>query len=74
MARSMVANGLGVGLLATDIPYAQTYDGRSVVRVEIAGEVPQHRIVMATAASLPSTRSSAAFLEVAVAALGAPDK
>lgn len=74
MVRSMVANGLGVGLLATDIPYSLTYDGGSVVRLEIAGDIPSHRIVMANAASLPLTNSAAAFLEIAVATLREPPR
>lgn len=47
MLRSMVANGLGVGLLATDIPHDTAYDGRPLVRVPLSGDLPSHRIALA---------------------------
>lgn len=47
MLRAMVANGFGVGLLATDLPYAQTYDGGTVVRLALQGALPPSRIALA---------------------------
>lgn len=47
MLRSMVANGLGVGLLATDIPHATAYDGRPVVRMPLLGTLAAHRVALA---------------------------
>ncbi|MFN3954368.1 MAG: LysR family transcriptional regulator [Pararhodobacter sp.] len=46
MLRAMVANGLGVGLLATDLPYDTTYDGRRVQSRPLAGDLPPSRIVL----------------------------
>lgn len=66
MARSMVANGMGVSLLATDIPYSQTYDGRSVVRLEISEDIPVHRIVVAHSSKLPVTESTEAFIDLTI--------
>lgn len=65
MVRSMVANGFGVGLLATHIPYDQVYDGRRISRLELAGNVPPHRIVMARSSDLPISAASSAFLDLA---------
>ncbi|SUA99668.1 HTH-type transcriptional regulator gltC [Pannonibacter phragmitetus] len=47
MLRSMVANGFGIGLLATDLPGDTCYDGSPVVRVPLAGHPPPHRIAIA---------------------------
>lgn len=47
MLRSMVANGFGVGLLATDLPGGTSYDGRHVVRVPLDGRFPHHQIALA---------------------------
>jgi DNA-binding transcriptional LysR family regulator len=61
MLRSMVANNLGVGLLATELPYRTAYDGRKVVHLEIDGAVPPHRIALARSATLPQTWIAAEF-------------
>ncbi|AHD02207.1 LysR family transcriptional regulator [Leisingera methylohalidivorans DSM 14336] len=47
MLRSMVANGFGAGLLATDLPDGMCYDGNPVVRVPLAGHPPPHQIALA---------------------------
>ncbi|WP_323778830.1 LysR family transcriptional regulator [Leisingera sp.] len=47
MLRSMVANGFGAGLLATDLPDGACYDGNPVVRVPLAGRPPRHQIALA---------------------------
>ncbi len=65
MLRAMVANGLGVGLLATDLPYDMTYDGGRVVRCPIAGELPPSRIVLARARDLEPTEAMQAFTAIA---------
>ena len=47
MLRSMVANGFGVGLLATDLPSKLACDGSPIVRLPLAGRVPCHQIALA---------------------------
>ncbi len=47
MLRSMVANGFGVGLLATDIPHASAYDGKPLRMIPIAGDLAPHTIALA---------------------------
>nr|WP_321457033.1 LysR family transcriptional regulator [uncultured Cohaesibacter sp.] len=47
MLRSMVANGHGIGLLATDIPNTMSYDGNYIRRLKIRGELPRHQIALA---------------------------
>jgi DNA-binding transcriptional LysR family regulator len=47
MLRSMVANGFGVGLLATDLPHDVTYDGTPIVRRPLTGRFPVHQIALA---------------------------
>ena len=47
MLRSMVANGFGVGLLATDIPNDISYDGTPIIKVPIEGHLPPHQIALA---------------------------
>ncbi len=47
MLRSMVANGFGVGLLATDIPNDMSYDGTPISRVPIVGHSAPHQIALA---------------------------
>ncbi|MCW8281537.1 LysR family transcriptional regulator [Agrobacterium sp. InxBP2] len=64
MVRSMVANKLGFSLLATDIAHGATYDGQGVTRLEISDDIPPHKIVLATAASLPLTEASKAFRDL----------
>jgi DNA-binding transcriptional LysR family regulator len=54
MLRSMVANGLGVGLLATDIPHRVAYDQRPIVRMPLTGKLAPHRIALARPARLRS--------------------
>jgi DNA-binding transcriptional LysR family regulator len=65
MLRAMVANGLGVGLLATDLPYDMTYDGGRVLRREIAGTLPPSRVVLARARDLAPTEAMQSFLSTA---------
>lgn len=66
MVRSMVANKLGFSLLATDIAHDATYDGQGVRRLEIADDIPPHKIVLAASASLPLTEASKAFRDLTV--------
>lgn len=47
MLRSMVANGFGVGLLATDIPTDMSYDGTPITKVPMVGHFPPHQIAFA---------------------------
>ncbi|MBY6058209.1 LysR family transcriptional regulator [Leisingera daeponensis] len=64
MLRSMVANGFGVGLLATDLPDGRCYDGSPVIRVPLAGRPPRHQIAMAhrsAALKRPITQAFTAF-------------
>ncbi|GLQ06300.1 LysR family transcriptional regulator [Sneathiella chinensis] len=61
MLRSMVANGLGVGLLATDIPYGKTYDGGTFIHMPLRGELVPHRIALAQTQRHPETTLQSAF-------------
>jgi DNA-binding transcriptional LysR family regulator len=65
MVRSMVANGFGVGLLATELPYRTTYDSREVVHLPLAGPLPPHGIALARATRLPPTRFGRAVEDIA---------
>lgn len=65
MVRSMVANGFGVGLLATKLPYLTCYDGGAVAHLAIAGPVPPHRVALARSGRLPPTWVAEAFAAVA---------
>lgn len=47
MLRSMVANGFGVGLLATDIPHDSAYDGNPLRMLRLAGDLAPHTIALA---------------------------
>lgn len=66
MLRAMVANGLGVGLLATDIPHAIAYDGQPVVRLALSGDLPPHRIALARSGRLRAGDLVDAFCAFAV--------
>ncbi|WIY23929.1 LysR family transcriptional regulator [Parasedimentitalea psychrophila] len=55
MLRSMVANQLGVGLLATDIPHETAYDGQAIVRMPLTGTLAPHRIALARSGRLRSS-------------------
>ena len=66
MLRSMVANGFGIGLLATDLPDGPCYDGSPLVRVPLAGSPPQHQIALAhhsAALRRPIIQAFTAFAE-----------
>ncbi|WP_235858795.1 LysR family transcriptional regulator [Tritonibacter mobilis] len=66
MLRSMVANGFGVGLLATDLPDGPCYDGSPVIRVPLNGRPPQHQVALAhrsAALKRPITQAFTAFAE-----------
>lgn len=65
MLRSMVASDLGVGLLATELPYRTTYDGGEVAHLALEDPVPAHRVALARPARLPGTWVARAFEEVA---------
>lgn len=70
MLRAMVANGLGVGLLATDLPHDLAYDGGRVVRLALTGRLPPSRIALARAAALPPTATATAFVQFCIEAMG----
>lgn len=70
MLRAMVANRLGVGLLATDLPHDLAYDGRRVVRLALTGGLPPSRIAIARAAGLPPTTTATAFLKFCTETMG----
>ncbi|WP_112873558.1 LysR family transcriptional regulator [Paracoccus endophyticus] len=61
MLRAMVANGLGVGVLATDLPHDRACDGGRVVRLALRDALPPSRIALARAASLAPTALAEAF-------------
>jgi DNA-binding transcriptional LysR family regulator len=73
MVRTMVANGFGVGLLATELPYRTTYDGGEVAHIAIAGPTPPHRIALACSSRLPPTWVAEAFAETARAFFASGD-
>lgn len=70
MLRAMVANGLGVGLLATDLPHDLAYDGGRVVRLALTGGLPPSRIAIARAAALPPTATAIAFVQFCAEVMG----
>ncbi|KIC38264.1 LysR family transcriptional regulator [Leisingera sp. ANG-M7] len=66
MLRSMVANGFGVGLLATDLQDAPCYDGSPLIRVPLSGNPPLHQIALAhrgAALKRPIIQAFTAFAE-----------
>ncbi|MDS9469237.1 LysR family transcriptional regulator [Paracoccus sp. MBLB3053] len=65
MLRALVANGHGVGLLATELPYEQTYDGRRVVMRSLAGPLPPSRVVLVRAARFEPTEAMTRFTQIA---------
>lgn len=73
MPRAMVANGFGVGLLATDLPHDLAYDGGRVARLTLTDSLPSSRIAIARPAALPPTTTADAFLRFCVEAMG-PDR
>lgn len=70
MLRALVANGHGVGILATDIPHDRTYDGRRVVRRRIAGDLPPSRVVLIRARRFEATQTMKEFTELARGLVG----
>jgi DNA-binding transcriptional LysR family regulator len=68
--RSAVANRLGVGLLATDLPYNETYDGSFVVNLPLSGATPPHRIALASNPKFAETPASRAFKSICVDEIG----
>lgn len=54
MLRSMVANGFGIGLLATDTCSDTAYDGMPLATATLVGQLPTHRIALAKSRQLPS--------------------
>ncbi len=65
MLRSMVANGMGVGLLATDIPHGTAYDGRAIIRVPLSGDLASHRIALVRSKRLKTDALTDAFCRYA---------
>lgn len=70
MLRALVANGQGVGILATDIAHDRTHDGRRVVRRRIAGDLPPSRIVLVRARRFEPTQTMKRFAALAREAIG----
>lgn len=69
MLRAMVGNDMGVGLLATDLPYDRTYDGSRVVRLALTEAVPPSRVALARQAALMPNPAANALLELAPEAI-----
>ena len=69
MLRAMVANGMGTGLLATDLPHDLAYDGGRLVRLALTDALPPSRIALARASALPPTETAIAFLAFAAEAM-----
>lgn len=61
MLRSMVANGMGVGLMATDIPHGTAYDGRPVTRLPLSGNLASHRVALVRSGRLQPDALTDAF-------------
>ncbi|MCM2562076.1 LysR family transcriptional regulator [Lutimaribacter sp. EGI FJ00015] len=61
MLRALVANGHGVGLLATELPYDRAYDGRTVISRPVAGNMPSSRVVLIRDAKFAPTEAMATF-------------
>lgn len=70
MLRALVANGQGVGILATDLPYGQTYDNRQVVTRPLAGNLPSSRVVLIHAGKFAPTATMRAFKDLALKEIG----
>ena len=70
MLRALVANGHGVGVLATSLPHDHTYDGRRVVERPIAGNPTPSRAVLIRAADLRPTEAMTKFEAVALDCMG----
>ncbi len=65
MLRSMVANLLGVGLLATDIPHDTAYDRQPIVRIALEGNLAPHRIALARSGRLRASAVADLFCSYA---------
>ncbi|MGK7652821.1 LysR family transcriptional regulator [Roseovarius sp. B08] len=63
MLRAMVANHMGVGLLATDIAQDTACDGQPVTRLELSDPLVPHRIALARAPHPHTAPLVAAFQE-----------
>ncbi|WP_113911524.1 LysR substrate-binding domain-containing protein [Roseovarius dicentrarchi] len=61
MLRSMVANGMGVGLLATEIPHDTAYDGGALAAIALSGDLAPHRIALARSQRLKPGALADAF-------------
>ena len=70
MLRSMVANGMGVGLLATDVPHGTTYDGQPIVRLPLLGELAPHRVALVRSERLKTGPLGKSFCAHAVTFFG----
>ncbi|WP_022730032.1 LysR family transcriptional regulator [Fodinicurvata sediminis] len=70
MLRSLVANGLGVGLLATDLPHNLAYDGRRLHRLALTDLLPPSRIALAQTTNWPPSPAAEAFIELSREILG----
>lgn len=70
MLRSLVANGLGVGLLATDLPHDLAYDGRRLHRLSLTDPLPPSRIALAHTAIWPPSPAAEAFIAMSQDLLG----
>jgi DNA-binding transcriptional LysR family regulator len=76
MLRSLVANGHGVGVLATDLPYDCTYDGRTVVSRPVAGNPLPSRVVLIRSVRVRPTEAITRFTKLTrevISAVGTAD-
>lgn len=69
MLRSMVANQMGVGLLATDIPHDTAYDGQPIIHMPLTGDLAPHRIALTRSLRLRSSALADSFCSHAAEAM-----
>ncbi|MBY6141952.1 hypothetical protein KUV26_21170 [Leisingera daeponensis] len=68
-----MAYGFAAGLLATDLPDGNCYDGNPVVRVPLAGHPPLHQIALADRGAALKRPAIQAFTGFARAFFAPPD-
>lgn len=73
LVRGLVGRGLGYALLVTRPAHDLTHEGREVVAVRIAGDVPDARFALARLRGARLTRQAAAFARLSRERLAAPD-
>ncbi len=73
MLRAMVGNGLGVGLLATDLPYDTTYDGGRVVTLKLDAALPPSHVALVRSGAFPPAPMAEAFARLCHEVLASGD-